>query len=68
MGEPVFLTHFRAVLVRRGILPDNQSEFRDTFRLQTRLLLFLEGIYSLMSNSTPVSTIFVDFRSGFGQL
>jgi hypothetical protein len=49
-------------------LPDNQSGFRDGFRLQTRLLLFLEDIYSLMSNSSPISTIFVDFRAAFDQL
>ncbi|CAF4274801.1 unnamed protein product, partial [Adineta steineri] len=51
-----------------GLLPDNQSGFRDGFRLQTRLLLFLEDVYSLMSNSAPVCTIFIDFRSAFDQL
>jgi hypothetical protein len=68
IGEKLFLTRFRDVLARRGILPDNQSGFRNSFRLQTRLLLFLEDIYSLMSNSAPVCTIFVDFRAAFDQL
>ncbi|CAF4298278.1 unnamed protein product, partial [Rotaria magnacalcarata] len=40
----------------------------ENFRLQTRLLLFLENLRSLMSNSSPISTIFVDFRTAFDQL
>ena len=68
VGERLFLTRFRDVLYRRGLLPDNQSGFRDGFRLQTRLLLFLEDIYSLMANSSPACTIFIDFRSAFDQL
>ncbi|CAF0906163.1 unnamed protein product [Adineta steineri] len=68
IGERLFLNRFRDVLLRRGLLPDNQSGFRDGFRLQTRLLLFLEDVYSLMSNSAPVCTIFIDFRSAFDQL
>ena len=68
VGEKLFLIRFQDVLFRRGILPGNQSGFRDNFRLHTRLLLFLEDIYSLMSNSAPVCTIFVDFRSTFDQL
>ncbi|CAF2948356.1 unnamed protein product [Rotaria sp. Silwood2] len=68
VGEKLFLTRFRNVLFRRGLLPDNQSGFRENFRLQTRLLLFLEDLRSLMSNSSPISTIFVDFRTAFDQL
>ena len=68
VSERLFLSRFRDVLYRRGLLPDNQSGFREGFRLQTRLLLFLEDIYSLMANSAPVCTIFIDFRSAFDQL
>ena len=68
IGEKLFLTRFRDLLSRRGLLSDNQSGFREHFRLQTRLLLFLEDIYSLMSNSAPICTIFVDFRAAFDQL
>ncbi|CAF4531420.1 unnamed protein product [Rotaria socialis] len=68
VGEKLFLTRFQDVLDRRGILPDTQSGFGDKVRLQTRLLLFLEDVHSLMSNSAPISTIFVDFRSAFDQL
>ncbi|CAF1218164.1 unnamed protein product [Adineta steineri] len=68
VGEKLFLTRFRDLLSRRGLLPDNQSGFREGFRLQSRLLLFLEDMYSLMSNSAPVSTVFVDFRAAFDQL
>ncbi|CAF3368748.1 unnamed protein product, partial [Rotaria socialis] len=68
IGEKLFLTRFRDLLFRRGLLPDSQSGFRERFRLQTRLLLFLEDIYSLMSNSAPVCTMFVDFRAAFDQL
>jgi hypothetical protein len=68
IGEKLFLTRFRDLLFRRGLLPDNQSGFRPGFRLQTRLLLFLEDVYSLMSNGSPVGTISVDFRAAFDQL
>ena len=68
VGEKLFLTRFRDVLGRRGLLPNNQSGFRAGFRLQTRLLLFLEDLYSLMSNSSPVATIFVDFKNAFDML
>ena len=68
IGERLFLSRFRDVLFRRGLLPDNQSGFRDGFRLQTRLLLFLEDLSSLMANSAPVCTIFLDFRSAFDQI
>ncbi|CAF4235845.1 unnamed protein product, partial [Adineta steineri] len=52
----------------RDLLPDNQSGFREGFRLQTRFLLFLGDIYSLMSKSAPVNTVFVDFRAAFDKL
>ena len=54
MGERLFLFRFRDVLTRRGLSPDNQSGFREGFRHQTRLLLFLEDLYSFMANSAPV--------------
>ncbi|CAF4371217.1 unnamed protein product, partial [Rotaria sp. Silwood2] len=56
------------VLVDRGILPDSQSGFRAGHRLQTRVLLLIEQISSYMSNSAPVATVFVDFKSAFDQL
>ena len=62
IGEKLFLARFRDLLNRRGLLPTNQSGFRERFRLQTRLLLFLEDIYSYLSNSSPTATIFVDFK------
>ena len=34
-------------------------------RLRTRVLLFLEHVASVMANSSPVVTIFVDFKAGF---
>ena len=66
--ERLFLNRFRQVLVDRGILPDNQSGFRAGHRLQTRVLLLVEQISSYMSNSSPVATVFVDFKSAFDQL
>ena len=68
VGEKLFLTRFRDLLSRRGLIADNQSGFREGFRLQTRLLLFLEDVYSHLSNSAPTGTMFVDFRSAFDQL
>jgi hypothetical protein len=66
--ERLFLNRFLQVLKDRGILPDNQSGFRAGFRLQTRVLLLIEQISSYMSNSSPVATVFVDFKSAFDQL
>jgi Reverse transcriptase (RNA-dependent DNA polymerase) len=66
--ERLFLNRFRQVLVDRSILPDNQSGFRAGHRLQTRVLLLVEQISSYMSNSSPVATVFVDFKSAFDQL
>ena len=68
IDEKLFLTRFANVLERRGILPETQSGFRPKFRLQSRVLLFFEEISSLMSNSSPVGTVLVDFRSAFDQL
>lgn len=50
VGEKLFLTRFRSVLVGRGLLPNNQSGFREKFRIQTRLLLFLEDLSSVLAN------------------
>ncbi|CAF1052204.1 unnamed protein product [Didymodactylos carnosus] len=47
---------------------DIQSGFREKFRLQTRVLLFLEQVSSMMANSSPVATVFIDFKSAFDQL
>ncbi|CAM4790806.1 unnamed protein product [Rotaria magnacalcarata] len=68
VGGKLFLTRFRDILCRRGLLPTNQFGFMDKFRLQTRLLLFLEDIYSCLSNSSPTATIFVDFKCAFDML
>ena len=68
IGEKLFLSRFRSVLCARGLLPNNQSGFREKFRLQTRLLLFLEDLSSVMANSSPTATIFVDFRNAFDML
>ena len=66
--ERLFLNRFLKILKDRGILPDNQSGFRAGHRLQTRVLLLIEQISSYMSNSSPVATVFVDFKSAFDQL
>ena len=66
--ERLFLNRFLQVLKDRDILPDNQSGFRAEHRLQTRVLLLIEQISSCMSNSSPVTTIFVDFKPAFDQL
>ncbi|CAF1524640.1 unnamed protein product [Didymodactylos carnosus] len=66
--ERLFLDRFLQVLKDKGILPDTQSGFRANHRLQTRVLLLIEQISSYMSNSSPVATVFVDFKSVFDQL
>ena len=63
--ERLFLNRFLQVLKKRAILPDNQFGFRANHRLQTRVLLLIEQISSYMSNSAPVATVFVDFKSAF---
>ncbi|CAF1498057.1 unnamed protein product [Didymodactylos carnosus] len=66
--ERLFLDRFLQVLKNRGILPDSQSGFRANHRLQTRVLLLIDQISSYMANSSPVATVFVDFKSAFDQL
>ena len=68
MQERLFSNRFEKVLKDPGILPDNQSGFRQGYRLQTRVLLLVEQISSYMANSAPVATVFVDFKSAFDQL
>ncbi|CAM2714927.1 unnamed protein product [Rotaria socialis] len=68
INEKAFLTRFQNIINNKGLLPDTQSGFRENFRLQTRVLLFLEQVMSMMANSTPVATIFVDFKTAFDQL
>ena len=52
----------------RNILPGNQSGFRTGYHLQTRVLPLIEQLSSNMANSSPVATVFVDFKSAFDQL
>ena len=66
--ERLFLNRFLQVLRDRGILPDTQSGFRAGHRLQTRVLILVEQMSSYMANSSPVATVFVDFKSAFDQL
>ncbi|CAF1382134.1 unnamed protein product, partial [Didymodactylos carnosus] len=66
--ERLFLERFQKILCNRGILHDSQSGFRSNFRLQSRVLLLIDQISSLMSSSAPVATVFVDFKQAFDQL
>ena len=68
VNEKLFQVRFNDVLERRGILPLAQSGFRANRRLQSRVLLFLDQLGSLMANSTPIATVFVDFKAAFDQL
>ena len=68
VNEKLFLSCFTDVIKRRDLLPDPQSGFRVDFRLQTRVLLFIEKVTSLISNSPPIATLFVDFKATSDQL
>lgn len=68
IGEKLFLTRFREALRGKGILPNNQSGFRPKHRLQSRVLLFIDELSSILANSAPVTTIFVDFKTAFDML
>ena len=67
-NEKLFMDCFTDMIRRKGLLPSLQSRFRAYFRLQTRVLLFMEQVASLMANSSPVTTVFVDFKPTFDQL
>jgi len=62
--DKLFTNRSREILNRGDILPDSHPGFR----LQTRMFLFLEQVSSYIANSSPVITIFVDFKSAFDQL
>ena len=66
--ERLFFSRFNRILKNRGLLHDSQSRFRKHFRLQSRVLVLLDQISSLVSASTPVATVFVDFKQAFDQL
>ncbi len=66
--ERLFLSRFHRVLENRGLLHDSQSGFRSNFRLQSRVLVLIDQISSIMSTSSPVATVFVDFKQAFDQL
>ena len=66
--ERLMLNRFHKVLENRGILHDSQSGFRSNFRLQSRVLLLIDQISSLMSMSAPTATVFIDFKQAFDQL
>lgn len=66
--ERLFSERFLAVPNNRGNYPDYHSDFRPKRSLQTRVLLFIEQVELLMTNSSPKATAFVDFRSAFDQL
>ncbi len=42
IDEKLFLPRFRNILKKRGLLPHTPSGFRENFRLQTSVLLFIE--------------------------
>ena len=60
--KKLFLTRFHDILYRRDLIRNTQSAYSEKFRLQSRVLLFLEEIPSLMANCYPVVTLFVDFK------
>lgn len=68
IGEKLFLSRYKKVLDRLGVLPNSQSGFRESHRLQTRVLLFIDDICSYLSNSSPITTLFVDFKRAFDML
>ncbi|CAF2262242.1 unnamed protein product [Rotaria magnacalcarata] len=47
IGEKLFLTRFRDLLYRRGLLPDSQSGFRERFRLQTHFRAAFDQLWFL---------------------
>ena len=64
IAEKLFLARFKKVLVGRGLLPLEQSGFREGYRLQTRLLLFLEDLCSLKRASVRIPDIPCDYVTG----
>jgi hypothetical protein len=66
--EKLFLSRFQCVLKNRGLIHDSQSGFRSNFRLQSRVLVLMDQIASIMSTSAPVATVFIDFKQAFDQL
>ena len=66
--ERLYLNRLLQVLKDHVSLPDSHSGFRYGRRLHTRVLLLIEQISFYMSYSSPVPTVFVDFKSAFDQL
>ena len=66
--ERLFTNRFRDLLNRRGLLSDTSRDLDLAFVFKLEWLLFIEHLSSLMANSSPISTVFVDYKSAFDNL
>jgi hypothetical protein len=54
IDEKLFLTRFRDILYKRGLLLETQSGFRENFRLQARVCCLLNKYYQICLTAPPL--------------
>ncbi|CAF1545598.1 unnamed protein product, partial [Didymodactylos carnosus] len=68
MYEKCFLVHFRKWVQDAGILPDEQTGFRQGHNMAVRIVSINDQIGQSLNQNTAAAALFVDFKAAFNQL
>jgi hypothetical protein len=66
--EKIFLIHFHQWITDAGILPEEQTGFRQGHNMSTRIVSIIDQIGQGLALNTATAALFVDFKSAFNQL
>ncbi|CAM4835513.1 unnamed protein product [Rotaria magnacalcarata] len=66
--EKIFLRHFHQWITDTGILPEEQTGFREGHNMSTRIVSIIDQIGQGLALNTATAALFVDFKSAFNQL
>ena len=66
--EKLFMIHLLNWIDINGILPEEQSGFRQGHNMSTRIISFIDQIGQGLALNTATAALFIDFKSAFNQL
>lgn len=66
--EKLFLVHLRQWIHENGILPEEQTGFRQGHNMSTRIVSIIDQIGQGLALNTATAALFIDFKSAFNQL
>ncbi|CAF0801213.1 unnamed protein product [Didymodactylos carnosus] len=66
--EKCFLVHFRIWVQDAGILPDEQTGFRQGHNMAVQIVSIIDQIGQSLNQNTAAAALFVDFKAAFNQL